>query len=452
MSADRIPPHDLDAEGAVLSAVMLDGAALDAVFDILKPDQFYAEAHRRIAEAAIDLRANGKPVDVVTVAGVLRDRDRLSQIGGAAYLAQLAGEVPAVAHVGAYANRVLEKSRLRELGLTCGRISAECYGPIDDVAEFVDRAERDVFAIAQRDERRDLVSLEDVLREAHRAMLANEARAAGAVEIPTGLTALDRLMGGLGRGGVTVIAARPGMGKTALATTVAATVAREVGPVVVFSLEMPRAQLAMRMACAEAGANAQRGIKGRLHDAERVEVLRVKDTLRKLPIWIDDSPGLGLMQIRSRARAAVAKAGRRLGLVAIDYLQLMRGRRDRGGTRDQELSEITRGVKELAKDLDCPVILLSQLNRQCEEEKDKRPHLRHLRESGGIEQDADDVVFVYRDEYYDPASKSKGVAELIVAKQRNGPTGTVRVAFYGRSTSFADLLTDDHITHEAEED
>jgi replicative DNA helicase len=271
-------------------------------------------------------------------------------------------------------------------------------------------------------------------------MVLAEARN-GEVELPTGLDDLDKKIGGLGRSGVTVIAARPGMGKTTLATLAAETVALAGYPVAIFSLEMPRWQLALRMACARARASVHYGLNGWLDAEARTNVLRAGDDLARLPIWIDAAPTMTITGLRSKARMLAAKAGGRLGLIVVDYLQLMRGQ-DAGGrqTRDREVSLITAGAKQLAKELDCAVLLLSQLNRECEAEKDKRPRLAHLRESGGIEQDADAVVFIYRDEYYyGDKSEDQGIAELIVAKQRNGPTGSVKVGFLGPSTTFYNL-------------
>jgi replicative DNA helicase len=363
-------------------------------------------------------------------------------------LVQLIEGVPSIANVEAYVDRVIGKARLRALLSTCQAIAAECYFTAEEPQDFIDSAEQSIFALASREDRRDVGSMQEVMRESHKRMLANEARDLATVELPSGLTAFDRKTLGYGRGCVTVIAARPGMGKTALAMHSAVTLAREVGPVHVASCEMPREQLGMRMACADAGANVQRGLKGRLRDDERINVLRAKDMLQRLPIFIDDTPAQTLIHLRSKSRATSAKCRKKLAAVVVDYLQLMTGDA-KASNRDQEISGITRGLKRLAKELDCPVIALSQLNRECEQEKDKRPQLRHLRESGGIEQDADDVVFVYRDEYYDRVSKDKGKAELIVAKQRNGPTGTVHVAFYGRSASFDNL---DHVLPEEEDE
>lgn len=437
--SERVLPHDLDAEAAVLSAMLLDAGALDVALNLLEPSNFYAEANRRICEAAQALARRGDPVDVVTVVGWLRDHDRISQVGGSAYVAQIADCVPAVANVESYASTVRDKWRVRELILSAQRIAAEGYGSIESAQTFIDQAGQAVLRIAQNGEQRDVVTIDAVLQESLRAMYAAEARN-GAVELATGLTELDEKIGGLSRGRLSVLAARPGMGKTALATSIAENIAATAGPAMIFSLEMPRSQLGMRMACARARATVYQGIHGWLKDNARADVIYEMDNLKKLPIWIDDTPAISLMRLRAKARTAAARAGHRLAVVVVDYLQLMSGTpSEKRQTRDREISEITGGLKTLAKELDCAVLLLSQLNRVVEEEKDKRPRLHHLRESGGIEQDADDVLFIYRDEYYNANSKDKGVAEIIVAKQRNGPTGIVRVSFRGASTSFDNL-------------
>lgn len=438
MNDDRIMPHDLDAEAAVLSAMMLDPAALDVALNIVQPAHFYSEANRRIGEAAHELAARGQPVDIVSLAGWLRDRDRLTQVGGAAYLATIVDCVPSVANVEVYANTVRDKWRIRELIRASQIIAAEGFAPMDSAQSYIDQAGQAILRIALTGEQRDAVDFAGVLQESHRNMLAAEARG-GAVELSTGLRDLDKQIGGLSGGRLTILAARPGMGKTALATGIAESIAASAGPVIIFSQEMPRAQLGMRMACARAGASVFQGLNGWLQDRDRANVLRAMDDMRALPIWIDDTPALTLMRLRAKTRTATARAGRRPRLIVVDYLQLMTsppsgdGRRQ---TRDRELSEITAGLKQLGKELDCAVLLLSQLNREVEAEKDKRPRMHHLRESGGIEQDADDVLFLYRDEYYHANSDDKGIAEVVVAKQRNGPTGVVRLAFHGASTFF----------------
>lgn len=433
----RIPPHDLDAEAAVIASILLEREALDRVTDILRPDQFYSEANRRICEAAMALAQKGQPVDVVSVAGELRDRERLTQVGGSAYLAELVDAVPSVANVESYARTVHAKWRVRQLIATCQRVAAEGYGDVGEPQAFIDGAEQAVYAIARTDDRRDVVKLDWAMREAYdRVCEAMERR--GQVELPTGLVELDRKIGGLGRGRLTVIAGRPGMGKTSLATSAAEYIATVGGVAVVFSLEMQRWEIAQRMACGRAGVSVFKARNGFITPDEQGRIAVATEALTRLPMWIDDTPGLTLQKARSKARLVAAQAGQPLSLVVIDYLQLMGGNPN-AETRERQIAEITAGCKRLAKELDCAVVLLSQLNRAIEKEKDKRPRLSDLRESGAIEQDADDVIFVYRDEVYDDQSADKGIAELIVAKQRNGPTGTARVGFEGAFTNFFNL-------------
>lgn len=430
----RIPPHDLDAEAAVLSAILLEPAAIDRT-DELKPEHFYSEANRRIHEAAMALATKGQPVDIVSIAGELRDRERLAQVGGSTYLAQLVDSVPSVANVDTYARRVTEKWRVRQLIATCQRLAAEAYGDVGSVQEFIDGAERAVYEIARGEDRRDFARVDTVLREAYE-QTCQAADRRGQVEMPTGLVKLDEKIGGLSRGRLTVVAGRPGLGKTSLAASVAEFVARYCGPVLFLSLEMKRWQIATRLACGRAGVSVFKAIHGLLTDEEHTRYAAAINELSDLPLWIDDVPELTVMKVRSKARRASAVACAPLALIVIDYLQLMHERAD---TREREVALITKGCKRLAKELDCAVLLLSQLNRAVEKEKDKRPRLSDLRESGAIEQDSDDVIFIYRDEMYDDETQDKGVAELIVAKQRNGPTGTVRVGFDGVSTNFYNL-------------
>lgn len=443
---ERLVPHDLDAEASVLSAMLLDAVALDVALDRLKQEYFYSEANRRIFEAARDISAKGQPVDIVSVVGMLRDRNRLEQIGGAAYLANIVDLTPAIAHIEVHAARIRDKWSIRRAIAECQRIVAEAQSPIEDAQAFLDEAERRLFECSQRSSESDAAPMDTVMHDAYASMCAAEARG-GFVELPTGIVALDRKIGGLGRGRQTVIAARPGMGKTSLATGIGETVASLGMPVCIFSLEMPRKDIGMRMACTRAGAAVHRALNGWLGQEERPLVLRAMDELKRLPIWVDDAASTTLMRIRAKARMIAAKAGKPLGLVIIDYLQLIAAEHRQGVTREQEVSEITRGLKRMAKELNCAVLLLSQLNRDVEIEKDKRPRLRNLRESGAIEQDADDVIFIYRDDYYHADTDEPGIVELIVAKQRNGPTGMVKARFDATSTAFSNLTptgTDDY--------
>jgi replicative DNA helicase len=468
--AGRVPPHDLDAEAAVLSAVMLKRDALDQVAEILKPEHFYSEANGRIFEAALALALESAPIDSVQVASWLRSRERLQQIGGVAYLAQIVDATPAVAHVQAHAKTVREKWRLRRLIAECQRISAEGYGDVGPAQEFIDGAEQAVYEIARTVESSSAQPIHHVLRAAFEQINKAAERGDRITGISTGYPKLDEKTAGLHDGDLTIVAARPGMGKTSFVLNLAVNVAMprqitQAGPgdkkygtgprkepgygVAVFSLEMPREQLATRMVCSEGRVDVGKLRGGHLTPEDWRRLTEAASTLSTLPIWLDDTPAIGLLELRAKCRRIQAEYNRdatpehpeqRIGLIVIDYLQLMSGRQG-VSSREQEISEISRGLKQLAKELRVPVIALSQLNRAVETRgtKDKRPQLSDLRESGAIEQDADMICFIYRDEYYFPDSDAKGIAELIIAKQRNGPTGKVLTRFTSSCTRFDSL-------------
>jgi replicative DNA helicase len=473
--AGRVPPHDLDAEAAVLSAILLSRDALDRVLEILKPDHFYSDANGKIFEAAQALAISGTPIDIVSVASFLRDRERLAQIGGASYLAQLADATPAVAHVGAHASVVYEKWRIRQLIATCQRVAAEGYGDFGDPQEFIDGAEQAIYELARTASSSSAQPLAQVLRAAFQQITAAAERGDRITGISTGYERLDAKTAGLHPGDLTIVAARPGMGKTSLVLNVAVNVAspRTVtvpGPheqgggverqepgfgVCVFSLEMPREQLATRMVCCEGRVDVGKLRQGYLQPDDWRRLTEAASYLSSLPIWLDDTPAISILELRAKVRriqaeynrdATPTSAERKVGLVVIDYLQLMKGR-DGVNSREQEISEISRGLKQLAKELMVPVVALSQLNRAVETRttKDKRPQLSDLRESGAIEQDADNIIFIYRDEYYNAeTTNQKGIAELIVAKQRNGPTGKVLTRFTASCTRFDNLAAGDY--------
>lgn len=455
MAPGRTPPHDLDAEAVVLSAILLSHDALAEVADFLKPEHFYSDANGRIYDAMLSLDAAGTPVDVSTVASYLRDREQLGGIGGPGYLAQLADATPAVAHVPAHARVVFEKWRMRAFIATCQRFAAEGYGDVGDTQRWLDEAESEVFALATpATAQSTTVDLRDALRTTFQQMVAAAERGDHVTGLATGLTKLDEQTSGLHPGDLIVVAARPGMGKTAFLLNVAVNVAaprvRKVDgaelqvpgdAVAVFSLEMPREQIALRMACSEARVDLRKARGGHLQIDDWRRMTEASTFLASLPIKIDDASGQSLLSVRAKARRIQAeerRAGRKLGLIVIDYLQLL-DMGDAGANRDQQIGDTTRGLKRLAKELEVPVILLSQVNRKVEERSDKRPVLSDLRESGNIEADADAVVFVYRDEYYNPESKAKGIAELIIGKQRNGPPGRVHVRFDAACTRFDNL-------------
>ncbi|KYF51290.1 replicative DNA helicase [Sorangium sp. So ce854] len=473
--AGRVPPHDLDAEAAVLSAILLHRDALDRVLEILKAEHFYSEANSRIYEGAQELAAAGTPIDIVSVASWLRDRERLAQVGGAAYLAQLADATPAVAHVAAHARVVYEKWRVRQLIATCQRVAAEGYGDVGVVQEFIDGAEQAVYQLARTPQGTSTQPIAQVLKAAFEQITAAAERGDRITGISTGYEKLDAKTAGLHDGDLTIVAARPGMGKTSFVLNLAVNVASpravsspgpdEMGHGVerhdpgfgaaVFSLEMPREQLATRMVCSEGRVDVGKLRQGFLQPDDWRRLTEAASFLSTLPIWIDDTPAISLLELRAKVRRIQAEydrapsngsAGRRVGLVVIDYLQLMKGR-DGVNSREQEISEISRGLKQLAKELKVAVIALSQLNRAVETRttKDKRPQLSDLRESGAIEQDADNIIFIYRDEYYNAeTTNQKGIAELIVAKQRNGPTGKVLTRFTSSCTRFDNLAPGDY--------
>jgi replicative DNA helicase len=470
--AGRVPPHDLDAEAAVLSAVMLDRDALDRVLETLEPEHFYSEANRLILEACKSLSLEGQPIDVVTVGSWLRSREQLPRIGGAAYLGQLVDATPAVANVVSHAKTVKEKWRIRRVIAVCQKYAAQGYGDVGITQEFIDQAEQEIYDIARTPETSTVSPLKEVLTVAFRQISAAAERGNRITGIPTHFVDIDKRTGGLHPGDLVIVAARPGMGKTSFCLNVAANVAMPQpvelpGPndagyggrvvekagwgVAFFSLEMPKEQIAMRLVCAEARVDVGKLRQGYLSQDDWARLTSAASVLSNLPLWVDDSPALNILELRAKVRRLQAELARQklpdgdgiqgLGLVVVDYLQLMQGNKY-VASREQEISEISRGLKGLAKELRVPVIALSQLNRGVETRatKDKRPMLADLRESGAIEQDADTIVFIYRDEYYNrETTDQKGLAELIIAKQRNGPTGTVRVRFVSSCTRFENL-------------
>lgn len=462
--AGRVPPHDLAAEASVLSVVLADG--VDGVVDQLRAEHFYSHANAAIYEAALALTLAGVAVDARTVATWLRDRERLQAIGGDAYVQSLAYEAPYKVNIAAYATTVRAKWRLRRLIAECQRIAAEGYGDVGEAGTFIDSAEQAIYDLSRTPESSTMQRASLALTAAIRTISEAAARGEAITGIPTGFERLDAKTSGLHPGELYIVAGRPGMGKTALAMGIVVNVAasrkvtmedehgrsREIEVegfgVGVFSLEMPKEQIALRSACAEAKVDTLRARKGILNAEEWQKLTGASAFFAGLPIWIDDSPVVTLLDVRAKIRrlqseynkpATDAAPEKRIGLVVIDYLQLMHGEAD---SREQEISALSRGLKGLAKELKLPVILLSQLNRTTETRttKDKRPQLSDLRESGAIEQDADAVIFVYRDEYYFPdTTQAKGIAEIIIAKQRNGPTGKVLLKFTGPFTRFDNL-------------
>lgn len=463
--AGCVPPHDLDAEAAVLSAILLSRDALDRVLEILKAEHFYSDANGRVYEAMVTLAIAGTPIDIVSVASWLRDRERLAQIGGPTYLAQLADATPAVAHVDAHAKVVFEKWRIRSLIAVCQRVSAEGYGDYGESQKFIDGAEQDIYAIARTAKTSKVQLIRDVMAAAFTQIQQTAERGDKLSGIASGFDKFDEKTAGLHVGDLMIVAARPGMGKSAWALNVAVNVAAphdvagyehpmSTHGVAVFSLEMPREQCAVRMVCSEARVDLGKVRQGMLQPDDWRRLTEAAAFLSDIPLWIDDSPSLNILELRAKVRriqaefnreATATTPERKLGAVVVDYLQLMSGT-GREDSREQEIAGVSRGLKQLAKELGVPVIALAQLNRSVETRttKSKIPQLSDLRESGSLEQDADTIVFIYRDEYYFPESEKKGIAELIIAKQRNGPTGKVMTRFTNSCTRFDNLALEDY--------
>lgn len=437
-----VPPNDLDAERAVLAACLLSSEALDEVADVLRVEHWYSPAHADIWRSVTALRVASSPVDIVLVAQSMRALGALDSAGGPRYLAQLTDSTPACAHVRQHAELVVGLSRLRRAIAVCHERAAAGYAASGDVRAYLSELEAAAMRLGQDDARQDGVSLSESLLAVGVAM-ANADR--GIVSgLATGFGALDAMLGGLRGGDLAVLAARPGMGKSAFAGAVARHAAA-VCAVAWFSLEMPHEQLTARLLAAEAQVDLRRLRNGGMTLSEHDAINNVVHRLGQLPITIDDSAGISVTDVRSRARrmaSTARRAGVPLGLIVVDYLQLMRPETSARASRDEQVSQMTRGIKAMARDLSVPVLLVAQLNRGVESRSDKRPMLSDLRESGAIEQDADDVLFLYRPSYYDEQRGGRGGSgetEIIVAKQRNGPTGIVKINWFGGSCSFTDF-------------
>ncbi|BCU83388.1 replicative DNA helicase [Polycladomyces abyssicola] len=434
--ADRLPPHNLEAEQAVLGAILIDPSSLVTVTERLRPEDFYRQGHQRLFQVMIELSERGEPLDLVTITSELQDRKLLEEVGGVSYLTELAEVVPTSANVEYYSRIVEEKSILRRLIRTATQIASAGYSGGAEVAEILDEAEKQILDISQRRHRNGFVPIHDILMETYEHIEKLHYKKGELTGIPTGYTDLDRMTSGLQPSDLIIIAARPSMGKTAFALNLAQNVAiRSKLPVAIFNLEMSAPQLVMRMLAAEGNIDAQAFRTGNLTEEDWEKLTMAISTLSEAPIFIDDTPGVTVFDIRSKLRRLQAEHG--LGLVLIDYLQLISGRG--GESRQQEISEISRSLKLMARELNVPVIALSQLSRAVEQRQDKRPMLSDLRESGSIEQDADVVAFLYRDDYYNEDSEKKNILEVIIGKQRNGPVGKVELLFLKNYNKFLSL-------------
>ncbi len=443
----KIPPHSVEAEQAVLGGLMLDNRAWDQVADRVSEADFYRPDHRIIFRAIQALAEREQPFDVVTLAEWLEPRGELENAGGLAYLGMLANETPSAANIRAYADIVRERSILRQLIAVAGEIADAAFHPGErDSRDILDEAERKVFEIAEQRMRgqegfQPLKRLvKGALEYIDRVIDNND----GVTGVPTGYEDLDQMTSGLQRGDLIIVAGRPSMGKTSFAMNMAEYAAiKKRLPVAVFSMEMPGDHLAIRMLSSIGRVNQQRLRTGRLRDEDWPRLTSAVELLNDVPLYIDDTPALTPTELRARARRLARQHQHEggLGLIMVDYLQLMQAS-NRGENRATEISEISRSLKALAKELKVPVIALSQLNRSLEQRPNKRPVMSDLRESGAIEQDADVIIFIYRDEVYNEDTPDKGVAEIIIGKQRNGPIGTVRLTFLGEYTRFENYTPD----------
>ena len=434
---DRIPPQNIEAERSTLGAMLLEKEAIYRAMEILRPEDFYRENHRLIYQTVLDLTNRGEPVDLVTVTEELRQKNALEKVGGITYLTELASAVPTAAHVEHYSRIVEEKSLLRQLIHAATEIVTSSYEAQDEVESIIDRAENTIFAITNRRSGQTVINLKDILIETFEQVEKLYESRGAVTGVPTGFADLDRITAGLQPSDLIILAARPSMGKTTFALNIAEHVAVQLKlPVIVFSLEMSKEQLAMKLLCSEAGVDNQRIRTGNLKEEDWPRLSHALGRLSEAAMYIDDSPNLSVMQVRAKARRVKAERG--LGLIVIDYLQLMQGR-GRVESRQQEVSEISRGLKALARELSVPVIALSQLSRAVEQRQNKRPTLSDLRESGSLEQDADLVCFLYREDYYEPETEKKNITEFIIAKHRNGPLGSVEFLFQKEYSKFVGL-------------
>jgi replicative DNA helicase len=439
LSSHKLPPQNLEAEQSVLGGILIENEAINRVMEILDPDDFYRDAHHKIFNALINLSERDEPADLITLTNELRKIDQLDSIGGASYLASLIDSVPTAANIEYYAKIVKEKSILRKLIQTSTEIVTQSYEDRGDIEVFLDEAERAIFDISEKRVKPSFYSIRDVVKESFKTIERLFQKKELVTGVPSGFKELDRMTAGFQPSDLIIIAGRPSMGKTAFCLNVAqyAAVENKI-PVAVFSLEMSKEQLVIRMLCSEAHVEGTRLRTGFLNESDWPKLTIAAGNLSEAPIYIDDSAALSVLELRAKARRLKSERG--LGMLIIDYLQLMKGRA-RVESRQQEISEISRSLKALAKELNIPVIAVSQLSRKTEERTGNRPQLSDLRESGAIEQDADLILFIYRDEVYNRAedNPNRGKAEVIIGKQRNGPIGKIEMAFLDKFTTFKEL-------------
>ncbi|MBA3717096.1 MAG: replicative DNA helicase [Actinobacteria bacterium] len=436
--AAPVPPQNLDAEESVLGAMMLSPGAIGAVSEILGAGDFYRESHAKIYRAALDLYAQSEPVDAITLVDALEERSQLEEVGGRSRIQELASLVPATANAAHYARIVHETATLRGLIRAGGQIALLGWDRPGETTDLVDRAEQIIFDLSQQRVSSEFSHIEGLLKESFERITKLYEAGEDVTGVPSGFRDLDRMTSGFQPGNLIIVAARPSMGKTAFGLGIATNLAVRHGrPVALFTLEMSKAEVTQRLMCSEAKVESNRLRTGKLAPDDWPRLTTACDALMKAPIYVDDSGSITMMEIRSKARRLKSKEPD-LGLIVVDYMQLMTSGSS-AENRVQEVSQISRSLKVLARDLDVPVLAMSQLSRAVEQRHDKRPILSDLRESGSIEQDADLVMFIYRDEYYNDESDQQGLAEIHLAKHRNGPTDSIKLSFLRRYTKFTDL-------------
>jgi replicative DNA helicase len=432
----KIPPQNIEAEQSILGGVLIENSALNRVLEILTEEDFYRDSHRRIFQALVELSEKNEPADLITLTNKLKSGKLLDDVGGSSYLTSLIDQVPTAANIEYYARIVREKATLRKLIDVATQLITRSYGDSGDLEAFLDEAEQEIFKISEHKIRPSFYPMKDMVKESFKTIERLFERKELITGVASGFKDLDRMTAGFQNSDLIIVAGRPSMGKTALCLDIArhASLEAEI-PVIVFSLEMSKEQLALRMLCSEAMVAGQKLRTGFLVESDWPKLTLAAGNLSDAPIFVDDTAAISVLELRAKARRL--KAEHNLGLIIIDYLQLMKGR-GRAERREQEISEISRSLKALAKELAIPVIAISQLSRRTEERPRQRPQLADLRESGAIEQDADVILFVYREEVYREDPTNEGVADIIVGKQRNGPTGTVSLSFLKEFTTFKD--------------
>ena len=438
MELGKVPPNDIEAEQAILGSMLTDKDAVISAIEVLKEEDFYRADNRAIYGAILNLYSRAEPIDIITVKAELESLGKFEQVGGLEYLAMLPDKVPTTANAMKYVNIVEEKSTLRSLIKTANEIIELGYDPTEDVTDVMENAEKKIFNIMQNKDKKSYSPIKDILVDSFTQLEELYNRKQHITGVPTGFTELDYKTAGFHGSDLILIAARPAMGKSAFALNIATNAAvRANVPVVIFSLEMSKEQMVNRILCSEAMVDSNKVRTGKLEEDDWTKLAGSIGPLSEAEIFIDDTPGISVTEIRAKCRKL--KLEKNIGMVVIDYLQLVQGSNKRNGSREQEISDISRSLKILAKEIGVPVIALSQLSRAVEQRPDHRPMLSDLRESGAIEQDADIVMFLYRDDYYNQDSEKKDIAEVIIAKHRGGSTGTVELLWLGSYTKFVNL-------------